>query len=198
MLLVLFGFTKCQSSSHPSKWSDQQLNEWFESGAYLNGLPVIPDPSIDHRTFAIHYYDHKETWDKAFAFLKNTDLVHLDLGRIELGGSMYANVTEYLPKDRDEQLLFEAHRKYIDIQYVISGKELMDIAPLENMTVTKSYNSDNDAMFGTVTEFSELKASPERFYVFFPADAHRPSLKDENDSVLVRKIVIKVPLEIPQ
>ena len=193
-LFILLVFTQCQSSSHPAKWSDQKVNEWFESGQYLNGLQMLPDPSVDRRSFAQHYYDHKETWDKAFEFLKNTDFANMALGRIELSNHTFATVSEYFPKDR-EGIPLEAHKKYIDIQYVISGYELIDIAPLKNMTVTTPYNSENDIMFGVVPEFSELKASPERFFIFFPTDAHRPGMGIGNDSVLVRKVVVKVPVE---
>ena len=194
MLVVLSCLTQCQPLSHPSTWSDQKLNEWFESGQYLNGLQVLPDLSVDRRSFALHYYDHKEMWDKVFSFLKTTDFTHTALGRIELGDNMFANVSEYFTKDR-EGALFEIHQKYIDIQYVVSGNESMDIAPLKNMTVTKQYDSENDYALGTVTEFSELKASSERFFIFFPADAHRPGLKDGNDSVLIRKVVVKIPVK---
>ena len=196
MLLVLFGFVKCKPSSHPSTWSDQELNEWFESGEYLDGLTLVPDPSsTDRHSFAKHYFDHKETWDKAFAFLKDNDFTKADLGRIELGGNMYAMVQEYIPRDR-EGALFEVHQKYIDIQYVFSGVELMDLAPFEKMTVTASYDSDNDIAFGAVPEYSELTATPESFFIFFPADAHRPSLKAAvGDSVMIRKVVVKVPVE---
>jgi YhcH/YjgK/YiaL family protein len=186
--------TQCQPSSHPSKWSDQKLNEWFKTGQYLNGLQLIPDPSIDRRAFAQHYFDHKAIWDKAFAFLKNTDFANINSGRIELGNNMYATVSDYLAKDR-ESTLIEAHKKYIDIQYVVSGNEIIDIAPLKDMTVTMPFDTEKDIMFGTVPEFSELNASPERFFIFFPADAHRPSMKTGNDSVLVRKVVVKVPVE---
>ena len=193
MLCVLYGLTQCQTSSPPSKWSDPKLYEWFNSGQYLNGLQILPDPSIDRRTFAQHYYDHKETWDTVFSFLKNTDLAHATLGRIELGGNTFANLSEYFAKER-EGAPFEVHEKYIDVQYVVSGNELMDIAPLKDMTVTKQYDSENDYALGGVSEFSELKASNERFFIFFPTDAHRPGLKDGNDSVLIRKVVVKVPI----
>jgi len=193
MILVLTSLTQCQSSSHPSKWSDQKLNEWFESGQYLSGLQILPDPSIDCRSFAQHYYDHKEMWDKVFSFLKTTDFANATLGRIELDDKMFAIVSEYFTKER-EGAPFEVHQKYIDVQYVISGNEEMDIAPLKNMTVTKQYDSENDYALGAVSEFSKLKASSERFFIFFPADAHRPGLKDGNDSVMIRKVVVKVPV----
>ncbi len=170
------------------------VNDRFESGEFFGGLQIRPDESINRRVFAEHYYDHKVTWDKAFAFLKNTDFAHAPLGRVDLGDNLFATVSEYLPKDR-EGALFEAHQKYIDIQYVVSGNELMDVAPMENVTVTKPYNPEKDVAFGTVTDFSERKANPERFFIFFPGDAHRPNLKDGSDSTAVRKVVVKVPVE---
>ena len=193
MPVSLSGLTQSQSVPHPSQWNDRQLNEWFDSGQYLNGLPNLPDESINRRSFAEHYFDHKEIWDRAFAFLKQTDFVNIALGKIELGGTMYANVDEYLTKDR-EIARTEVHRKYIDIQYIVSGNELIDVAPLKNLTVTQLYNPEKDVEFGTVTEFSERKASPGRFFIFFPADAHRPCLKVGNDSELIRKVVVKVPV----
>ena len=194
LLLALLSVTKCQLSPHPSEWSDQKINEWFDSGEYLNGLQIIPDPSIDRRSFAVHYHDHKEIWDNAFAFLKNVDLANATVGRIELGGEMFAMVQEYFPRNRDSALL-EVHQKYIDIQYLVSGIELIDLAPFEKMTVTEPYDSDNDIAFGVVAEYSELPASPESFFIFFPTDAHRPSLKTSvSDSVSIRKVVVKVPV----
>ena len=194
MIVILSSFTQCQAPSNPSQWSEQKLNEWFESGEYLNGLQLLPDPSIDRRLFAQHYHDHKETWDKAFEFLKNPDFSSMALGRIELGDSMYSTINEYHTKVR-EDALFEAHKKYIDIQYIVSGEELIDVAHLKNMTVTKPYDSENDIEFGAINEFSALKALPGRFFIFFPTDAHRPCLHPANDSILIRKVVVKVPVE---
>ena len=191
VLPLLYSLVQCQSASHPSKWSEQKLNEWFEARRYLNGLQIIPDPFIDCRSFAVHYYDHKEVWDKAFSFLRNTDLAGLPLGRNELGDKMYATVSEYIPKDRDTTF-FEAHKIMIDIHYVVSGKESIDVAPLESMTVIEPYNPDRELMFGTVAAFTELKAMPDRFFVIFPHDAHRPSVGEVK--VFTRKIVIKFPM----
>ena len=194
VILVLSGITQCRSSSHPSKWSETKLNEWFEEGLYLNGLQILPDPLTDRRTFAEHYYDHKEVWDKAFAFMKHTDFTHMPLGRTELGDNMYVTVSEYYPKVR-ELTLFEAHQINIDVQYIVSGKEAIDIAPLKDMTVTQLYDAESDIMFGTVPSYSELKSSPDRLFIIFPSEAHRPSIIIDNDSTLIRKIVVKIPVK---
>ena len=178
--------------SDPSKWTEKQLNDWFDAGGFLNGLQIKPDPSINRRTFAIHYAAHKDTWDKAFTFLKDSDLTGMPLGRVALGDGMYANMDEYQPKDH-ENTCFEAHRKYIDIQSIVFGNELIGLTGLNNMTTTEPFDESKDIEFGTATTGTVLRAAPGRFFLFFPNDAHRPCMKDGNDDTKVRKIVVKVP-----
>jgi YhcH/YjgK/YiaL family protein len=90
---------------------------------------------------------------------------------------------------------FEAHRKYIDIQYVISGKEIMNVAPLKTQKeVLVPYDAEKDIEFLTVSKIADFKASPSCFFIFFPDDAHRPGLKDGVNSP-VRKLVIKLKVE---
>jgi YhcH/YjgK/YiaL family protein len=107
---------------------------------------------------------------------------------------MFATVSEYLPKDRNVTLM-EAHEKYIDIQIIVSGHKQIDVAPLKDMTVTRPYDSGNDIVFGTIPAFTELEALPGRFFIFFPTEAHRPCMKVENDSTMIRKVVVKVLVE---
>jgi YhcH/YjgK/YiaL family protein len=191
-ILSLFG---CKNQNDPSVWSSKQVDKWFEKGEWLGGWQVKPDASIDRKEFAISYFRHKERWDKAFAFLKDNDLSTLEPKRHEIDGSdVYALVSEYMSKN-EEDARYEAHIKYIDIQYVISGKELMGLAPMsEKKDILEPYNETNDIMFFTVNQISNLKASPDRFFIFFPDDAHRPGLKDGENSP-VKKIVIKVKVD---
>ena len=60
----------------------------------------------------------------AIAFLRSGPMVDVPLGRIEIGGAAYAAVSRSPARQRSEARL-EAHRKHIDIQYVISGVEEM-------------------------------------------------------------------------
>ncbi|OFY63110.1 MAG: hypothetical protein A2V64_09505 [Bacteroidetes bacterium RBG_13_43_22] len=171
------------------------MDKWFEKGEWLNGWQVEPDASINRKIFAISYFSHKERWDKAFSFLKDNDLAKLELRRHEIDGSdVYAPVSEYITKN-EEDARYEAHIKYIDIQYVISGKELIGIAPMsEKKEILEPYNETNDVMFMTVNQIINSKASPERFFIFFPDDIHRPGLKDGGNSQ-VRKVVVKVKVD---
>ena len=131
MVLTSFlGFFGCRNSSDPANWSNQKIDEWFEKGEWLNGWTITPDGSINRKEFALSYFKNKERWDKAFTFLKSNDLSKLEIKRYDIDGdNLYAPVSEYLTKN-EEDAMFEAHRKYIDIQYVITGSEQMSVAPI--------------------------------------------------------------------
>jgi YhcH/YjgK/YiaL family protein len=195
VLASFFSFFGCKSSNDPATWSSKQIDKWFEKGEWLNGWSVKPDASINRKELAISYFKHKERWDKAFQYLKNTDLANLEVKRHEIDGTeLFAPVTDYLTKN-DEDINYEAHRKYADIQYIISGKEFMGIAPLSSKKdEVVAYDETKDIEYMTVTDGRNLSATPANFFIFFPSDAHRPSLKDGENSQ-VRKIIIKVKVD---
>jgi len=195
VMTVLSGLTGCADSTDPSVWSSKKIDQWFEKGDWLNGWQVKPDQSIDRKEFAVSYFKNRERWDKAFSFLKNSDLQGLELKRYDIeGDDLYAPVSEYLTKN-EEDARYEAHRKYIDIQYVIIGKELIGVAPLsQKKEILEPFDSTKDIEFFTVTGGVDHLALPDRFFIFFPGDAHRPGLKDGENSP-VRKIVVKVKVD---
>lgn len=187
--------SRCSGDADPAAWSSKKTDKWFEKGDWLNGWQVKPDQSINRRAFAVSYFRNKERWDKAFNFLKSNDLSGLELKRYDIdGNNLYAPVSEYLTKN-EEDARYEAHQKYIDIQYVVSGKELIGIAPMsQKKDVLEPYDGTKDIEFLTVTGGENRLAMPDRFFIFFPEDAHRPGLKDMENSP-VRKIVVKVKVD---
>ena len=119
----------------------------------------------------------------------------MELKRYEIDGTnLYATVSEYMSRN-PEDVKYEEHRKYIDIQYVASGNELIGISPLsQQKDVLDQYNETKDVLFVTVLKEGYYKATPDKFFIFFPDDIHRPGLKD-GTSTLVRKVVIKVKVD---
>ena len=194
LLVSVLGLQGCSNSSDPSAWSEDKLNTWFESGNYLNGWSVKPDASVNKREFAVAYLSNKERWDKAFEFLKTTDLNALEAKRHDIDGdNLFALVSEYMTKNV-EDAKFESHKKYVDIQYVISGSEQMSMAPASNkVEVLAAYDETKDLEFMTVTGSSDFIATPDKFFLFFPSDLHRPSVK-VGENAQVKKIVVKVKL----
>jgi len=195
VIFSFFGFTGSKSDQDPSVWSAKKTEKWFASKDWSGGWNIAPDASINKKEFAVAYFKNKERWQKAFKFLKTNDLSILELKRYDIDGdNLFATVSEYLSKN-EETTRFEAHRKYIDIQYVISGKEIMNTAPLTTAKeVVTPYDATKDIEFMTVDKINKLNATPSNFFIFFPVDAHRPGLKDGVNSN-VRKIVIKVKVD---
>jgi YhcH/YjgK/YiaL family protein len=88
----------------------------------------------------------------------------------------------------------EAHRKYIDIQFLLSGEEILGYAPVKGLTVVEEYDPQKDiAFFNTPKEITKVKLEPGLFCILFPDDAHLPGchLAGPSDA---RKVVIKVKI----
>jgi YhcH/YjgK/YiaL family protein len=163
---------------------------WFKKGAWYNGLSLMPYADIDKAEFERQYKKNKARWDKAFAYLKDTDLETVAPGRYPLeGDSLFVSVTEG-PDKPYEQTMWESHQKMIDVQYIVRGKEKIGVAPLSGATVTKPYDSARDvANYNAEGKF--YVAEPGTMYIFFPTDVHRPSIKVDGYDV-VKKVVVKV------
>ena len=114
----------------------------------------------------------------------------MELGKYEIDGdNIFALVNEYNTKDESEGKL-EAHKKYIDVQFVAKGSELMGYAPLENQKVIDEYSEQNDITFFS-GEKSFTQVDEGMFAIFFPTDVHLPGIK-VNEKSYVKKVVIKV------
>jgi len=182
-----------KTSDHPQNWSDKKLTAWYNSGEWRSGWEIAPDESVNQREMAIQYLRNRERWDKAFNFLKTSDLKNLETGRYELDGdSVFVTISEYMTKN-EEDARFEAHQSYADIPYLVDGEEQIGIIPLAKTTETVPYDTLKDIVFLSAPENNYHLATPERFFVFFPGDAHCPGVKkDENQTV--RKVVVKILL----
>lgn len=106
------------------------------------------------------------------------------------GDRLYAVVSSYATR-RKEESKFEAHRKYIDIQFLVSGRELAWWAPVAGLRACQEYSDQNDAALYPDGDGTPLLLGNSRFAVFFPQDAHMPCcLIDRPETV--RKIVVKI------
>lgn len=198
-ILILFIMTVALSScsektSDPERWSDREINQWYEKQEWLGGWEIQPDSSVNRKNLAIQYHKNSKHWDQAFHFLKTADLAHLPLGKQILEGEhLFISVAEYLPKER-ELVRYESHQKYIDIQYMIKGEEIMGLTTHDKVTLDEAYSVENDIAFFKSDGGKYIRATPEKFLIFFPDDVHRPSIST-GDSLLVRKIVVKIRVE---
>lgn len=127
----------------------------------------------------------------AFDFIEKVMKDGKDIGKYEIDSkNVYAMVQEY--EGKEDHPKFEGHRRYIDIQFILSGKEIMDYAPVSDCKIMTEYNPEKDVEFFTCDgDSARLYAKEGDFAVFYPDDIHKPGLKAENGGT-IKKIVVKV------
>jgi YhcH/YjgK/YiaL family protein len=130
---------------------------------------------------------------KAFDFLRGHNIYNLLDGKVEIDSDrVFAIVQRYETLTTDAPK-FEFHRKYIDIQYIVSGEEVIGWMPVERMTITEAYDPDKDICFGTVTQrkWTPVHLQAAQLAVIYPEDGHAPKLASRAPSSVV-KIEVKV------
>jgi len=131
---------------------------------------------------------------KALCLLSDPALLTMPDGRHEIDGSrLIAMPQRYDTKPAGEGK-WEAHRRYIDIQFVREGAEAMGWAPIGRLTPSTAYDAQKDVEFFT-GEGSGLLVESGMFAIFFPEDGHMPCLSPGDQRTFVRKIVLKVAVE---
>lgn len=129
---------------------------------------------------------------KALEFLSRSDLMDLPLGKMELDGDrLFALIQEYVPKPI-QQGLWEAHRKYHDVQFVVRGVERMGYANAQGLTPSVPYDAQKEVLFYGGVAGDYVTVRPGCWVLFTPQDAHMPciALPDQAPAT-VRKIVVK-------
>lgn len=136
---------------------------------------------------------------EAINYLKKTNFSKSENGRYPIkgkdGNDMYVVVTEYETKPKNEKKA-EAHKRYIDVQFIISGTETIGVGfPNHKNKLIEEYNEEKDCMFyHEVQDESELVLSEGMFAVFFPTDIHRPGCQLKGKQK-VRKAVVKIRIK---
>lgn len=125
---------------------------------------------------------------EAFGFLDQPGLRELPDGKYEIAGKRVYAIVERRNGRKVEEGELEGHRKYLDIQYVISGDESMGWSPREGLVNSKDYDADRDLEFFKGTPEGIVRVPPGSFTVFLPTDAHLPLIGNGP----IHKVVVKV------
>jgi len=127
----------------------------------------------------------------AIDYLLHTDFTQVSEGRYELDGErLVAIVQRYQTKPMAEAR-WEAHRRFIDVQYVLEGEEQMGhLLCRPGLTVEQPYDESKDVVFykGQGTFFRMMEGDTA---IFLPQDAHAPGLAVNDKPIEVRKVVVK-------
>lgn len=125
----------------------------------------------------------------ALQYLTTTDFHSMPLGRHDLDGdAMYLILHEYQTR-RYEECRWEAHRRYIDIQCMLKGIELMGIGNITRFA-QEPYEAERDVIWmdgtGDLLTFREGT-----FMILWPEDAHMPGVMVD-EPAHARKAVVKI------
>lgn len=108
------------------------------------------------------------------------------------GEKAFINLSLYINKPAVE-CKFEVHKKYADIQFVISGHEYIDLCPCEDAKLTDYNFTDGDIGFLSEPEsFTRADLTPGTFAVIFPDEAHKPLVAPDGKGIATKKAVAKI------
>lgn len=131
---------------------------------------------------------------KALETIKNTDFTKKQDGRYDIDAdNLYYLVQRYTTEPMEKGRT-EAHEKYIDIQYLAEGKEMMGYCLLEELEVDTPYNEQKDIIFyKQPKDIGRIHLLPGVFAILFPQDAHCPKCQLDGPTDVL-KVVVKVKI----
>jgi len=131
----------------------------------------------------------------AFEFIERHANEALPEGRFEIDGARLFALPQSYPPRPVEGRLFEAHRRYADVQYIAAGVEMVGYAPTDTLKVETPYDPEKDvAFYAQPARYTPVAVPAGSFAVFYPEDAHMPCCRLDSDDT-IRKLVVKVELE---
>ncbi|MBW8001290.1 MAG: DUF386 domain-containing protein [Planctomycetes bacterium] len=130
----------------------------------------------------------------ALEIIKDETTAQKEDGRYEVGGSdIFYMVQRYATATIEEGKL-EAHKRFIDLQYIASGQEIIGYAPAENLEIETPYDEDKDCIFYKVPQqITPVCLSEGMFCILWPGDTHMPGRNVEGGTD-VCKVVVKIPI----
>lgn len=147
---------------------------------------------IDRISNAHLYYALHPQFKRAFDYVNKIDINTVATGRHEIDGKViYALVQEYDTKLKEEGK-WEAHRRYIDLQYVVKGVEGIGYANINH--IQQGIYDDSKDFLPLQGEGDLVTVHSGSFVLLFPEDAHMPGMAI-GASACVKKIVLKISLE---
>lgn len=158
----------------------------------LFGALEIVKSQADREKFAVAFEYLEKLVDKNS--IEHKQLMNYPLDackKVELDDGNFALEQVYKAKNREE-CFFESHRKYIDIQFILSGEEIIEVSNSNLLVVSLAYNEQADLIkYEDIKQASFIVLKAGDAAIFYPQDAHMPCVKTK-DEVKVVKAVVKV------
>ena len=129
---------------------------------------------------------------KGLELLKDAAIAAQENGRYEVDGDNLFYMIQRYPTRNKEDMLFEAHKDYIDIQGIIDGEETIGYALTETLGEAVQPYKPDVAKYADPKFFTEVKLAKGMFAIFYPDDAHKPCYDYRDGKSNVHKLVVKV------
>lgn len=148
---------------------------------------------FDKMENAKDYFEEYPQMKLVYEFSKKADEEKLADGTYEIDDKkLFATIQSYKTKKQTPEMMFEVHKKYIDVQYIVQGIEKIRWAKLQNVSLVKEeYSSGKDIAFYEGNAQFDFTLTKGTFLFLTPNDAHLPGISAEKD-VFARKIVFKI------
>lgn len=141
------------------------------------------------------YQNIHERFSEVFRYIDETDFSKLPQGKTDIkGDEIFVLGNEYTTKENELNVL-EAHRKYIDLQYMIDGTETIEYEVLDGHEFHKEYDEEGDYSLFTPNEPMKLTLSSGEFAIFYPQDLHLPGIVFNGRSEKIKKLVFKILID---
>jgi len=143
------------------------------------------------------FYHYGPVWEQIFEFLISLTSDSEEKRYNIQGDDIFAEVSKYNTRPSKGALL-ETHRKYADIHVVLTESERIECSTKDKLVVDIPYDGMKDVEFYKYIdlEMISIKVIPGIFALFFPQDAHMPGLIFNKTPESVKKVVVKVRVEL--
>jgi biofilm protein TabA len=144
---------------------------------------------LDSLKNASAYFSLNPLFKQAFDYINENNLSTIKPGKVVLDGDRLYISFQELEGKTPEAAKMEAHKKYIDIQVVISGDETMGWTAIENCkNEIEPYSPEKDIVFYKDKPAANITVKPGTFAIFFPEDGHAPCIGNGH----IKKAIVKV------
>ena len=127
----------------------------------------------------------------ALSFIEGVEPAAFKTGQVEIEDRDIFAIFQELITEPVEGRQYEAHREYIDIQYLLAGEEVIRVTNLASLSEAVPYDKERDITFYHAAPGNDLLLREGDFVILFPQDAHLPKIPPAGPAE-VRKVVVKV------
>lgn len=139
----------------------------------------------------VHQNILNERINTAMTYIKNIDKNYLKPGIYNVNDWLHYYVKEYDTKERIDCIL-ESHKKYIDIHYIVSGEEIIEIGSCDELEIEKAYFAEEDiTIYHKNDKMNKILMVANTYILVHPNNAYMGGIQT-NDKCHITKIIVKV------